>query len=303
MIRHSRSSADASLSSRSASMRTVPRTAERGRHEVVTQVEIEEQSLPLPFFRHQRDARRGRLSRGMPAQLASVEQQARRRSPGAGRTPSPPVPSAPTPRVRRARRSRRAHAHRGCLVGREGGSDHGRGVSMDSNLPPPGTTRRWPSPRTRPPSRCRGVSRSTWRSCRSRSSRSSSSRSSSPPGHSSPRTPIARPMRRSAIAALPLMLAACALGGRVEVLLSSPGRRSCWRSRMAPTVTLRSATSSSRRARGRARRLPRRAAARRAAARRFRFPSVVGTYRVTVDGKTVWEDAVPLHARTREAPW
>lgn len=98
-------------------------------------------------------------------------------------------------------------------------------------------------------------------------------------------------MRRSAVAALPLMLAACVLGTRVEAPELS-----------GPTLVLEVANSSdgdvavgyefeSPGTSGTGETLA-------AACRREAVPlsSVIGTYDVTVEGKKVWEDAVPLHA-------
>jgi hypothetical protein len=99
-------------------------------------------------------------------------------------------------------------------------------------------------------------------------------------------------MRRSAIAALPVMLTACALGGRVEAPPQLFG----------PTLVLDVTNGSdgdvavgyefeSPGTGGTGEALAE-------ACRREAVPlsSIVGTYHVTVDGKTVWEDAVPLHA-------
>ena len=98
-------------------------------------------------------------------------------------------------------------------------------------------------------------------------------------------------MRRIVVAALPTLLAACALGGRVE----APEL-------FGPTLVLEVTNASdgdvavgyefeSPGTGGTGETLA-------AACRREAVPlsSVVGTYHVTVDGKTVWEDAVPLHA-------
>ena len=98
-------------------------------------------------------------------------------------------------------------------------------------------------------------------------------------------------MRRIVVAALPMLLAACALGGRVEAPELS-----------GPTLVLEVTNASdvdvavgyefeSPGTGGTGETLA-------AACRREAVPmsSVVGTYHVTVDGKTVWEDAVPLHA-------
>ncbi len=98
-------------------------------------------------------------------------------------------------------------------------------------------------------------------------------------------------MRRSAVAALPLMLAACALGGRVEAPeLSGPTLVVEVTNGSGGDVAIGYEFESAGTA-GTGEALAE-------ACRREAVPlsSVVGTYQVTVDGKTVWEDAVPLHA-------
>jgi hypothetical protein len=98
-------------------------------------------------------------------------------------------------------------------------------------------------------------------------------------------------MRRSAVAALPLMLAACVLGGRVEAPeLSGPTLvldvTNGSDSDLAVGYEFESPGTS-----GTGETLA-------TACRREAIPlsSVIGTYHVTVDGKTVSEDGVPLHA-------
>jgi hypothetical protein len=98
-------------------------------------------------------------------------------------------------------------------------------------------------------------------------------------------------MRRSAVAALPLMLAACVLGGRVEAPeLSGPTLvldvTNGSDSDLAVGYEFESPGTS-----GTGETLA-------TACRREATPlsSVIGTYHVTVDGKTVSEDRVPLHA-------
>jgi len=98
-------------------------------------------------------------------------------------------------------------------------------------------------------------------------------------------------MRRIVVAALPLMLAACALGGRSEA--SDPS---------GPTLGLDITNASDRDVvvgyefeapgSGGSGEVFQTACRRDAA----RFQTIVGSYHVTVEGKTVWEDTVPANA-------